>query len=163
MAADQPKKAPDAPEPTYTVVINNREGQDIIQLPHGAKDKHNRVMLGDLVILIPGLNLIPTRQMQIALKDSAVEAKFKTKIPRSAAPEQNPEKVGHYYLVLGPDVPVSRPLANLSVTDSIALVEEANEKQLEELLGKETREEVCRAIQERQKTLTEAEETSRPA
>jgi hypothetical protein len=132
------------PKPkTVTVVINNREGLEVAQLPHRGHDNHKRIIFGEVVTFLPGLNLVPTETLNILRQNPAFEAKFKNKIPNSRAPEQRPERVGKPILELGKELPDDdRPLSALSVPEALALVSEANEEQLASFKKGENREEV---------------------
>src|SRR5690348_5746043 len=102
------------PEKTVTVVINNGSGMELVQLPHRGQDGHKRVILGDAVRFLPGVNLVDTEQLAILRKNPLFEAKFTNKIPRIAAPEQKQERVGRPFLTLGKTLPSAHPLSKLS-------------------------------------------------
>ncbi len=151
---------PPVQEKTVTVVINNREGIEIVQFPHRGKDNHGRVMIGDQLVLLPGLNLVDTEQLAVLMKNELFAAKFTTKIPRSLAPEQNPERMGRPVLVRGKDLPAYLPLSKLTPQEAIDIVEEANEEQLPRFKADETRESVLRAILKRIDELATGENTT---
>ncbi len=109
-----------------TVVINNREGLVIGQLPHIAPAAGVRgatSQLGPAVVFLPGANLIDSKTLAILRENKSFELNFTTRIPASAAPEQNPEKVGKLMLMVDKsvgkngEVDDAAPLAKLSAVD----------------------------------------------
>jgi hypothetical protein len=140
------------PQETVTVVINNREGLEVAQLPHRGTDSHKRIIFGEVVTLLPGLNLVPTETLNILRKNPVFELKFKSMIPDSRAPEQRPERVGKPILELGKELPTGSnvcPLSALPVNEALALVKEANEEQLQAFKETESREEVRKLVNKR--------------
>lgn len=81
-----------------TIVVNNREALVVGQMPHLGKDVSNIPQIGKTVTLIPGVNLVPSADLAVLRKNPGFDQLFKTKIARSPAPEQNPEKVGDFIL-----------------------------------------------------------------
>lgn len=88
-----------------TVVINNRENMDIYQMQPVGKDLRGVPILGPLVVLLPGANLVDSTKVDAlmgkvegTLGNPGFALKFEAKIPRTPAPEQNPEKSGRPYL-----------------------------------------------------------------
>jgi hypothetical protein len=150
------------PKETVTVIINNREGLEIIQLPHRGLDNHKRMNLGEVVTLLPGLNLVPTETLKVLRQNSAFEDKFKSRIPESKAPEQRAERVGRPILELGKELPAGDkvcPLSALSVPEALTLVKEANDEQLKSFIETEERAEVRKLINKRLEEITKASET----
>jgi hypothetical protein len=128
--ANAERAADKAPEKTVTVVVNNREGLEIFQLPHRGSDKHGRVILGPTVTLLPGLNLLETEELAALREHPLFVKKLTLAIPKSKAPEQKAERVGRPYLEIGKELPAAYPLAKLPIPEALGLVEEANELQL---------------------------------
>lgn len=83
-----------------TIVINNREALIQGQMQPTGKDSNNVPILGPVVTLLPGLNLVDTGLLASLRKNPGYEQRFATVIQRSLAPEQNPEKVGKVELEL---------------------------------------------------------------
>lgn len=75
-------------------VINNREGLVQGQLQPTGKDSNGMAILGPLVTLLPGLNLVDKDKLEALRKNPTFELNFTQEIKPSPAPEQNPEKVG---------------------------------------------------------------------
>jgi hypothetical protein len=142
-----------AAERMVVVVINNRDGMEIVSMPHRGKDMHNRVMPGEEVIFMPGLNLVDAGKLSVLMKNPAFAAKFTDIIPHSLAPEQNPERVGKPILEKRGELPASRPLAKLPAEEAKALILEANEEQLPQFLKDEARDDVRLFIHERIRAL----------
>lgn len=142
--------------PTVTVVINNTERLEIAQLPHRGVDNHKRLLLGGVVTLLPGLNLVPTEELHVLRRNPLFEEKFTTAIPDSKAPEQRPERVGKPFLVLGKELPAKAPLAALEVPEALSMVNEANEEQLAQFFAVEVRAEVRERIKIRIDEITNA-------
>jgi hypothetical protein len=122
-----------------TVVINNREGLVQGQLQPDpqlvAKMAKGSIPINRCVTLLPGANLVDTADLEALLKNPAFELNFKTLIPRSPAPEQNPEKVGKPILQFmdveskdGKKVPLQvdakHPLKGLKPDVAAALIDE---------------------------------------
>lgn len=149
VAKVEPEKPADK---TVTVVINNREGLEIIQMPYRGKDAHGRLMPGGEVILIPGLNLVDTDKVNVLMKNELFAAKFTTILPMLKGEEKH-ERAGQPILVKGPELPTKRPLSSLGDSDAVALVGEANEEQLRQFEADDLRDAVKRAIAARMKVL----------
>jgi len=81
-----------------TVVINNREGLVQGQLQPDpelvAKMTKGSIPINRCVTLLPGANLVEAADLEALGRNPAFAKRFETKIQRSPAPEQNPEKVG---------------------------------------------------------------------
>lgn len=116
-------------------VINNREGLVQGQMQPAGVDSAGRKIIGPVVTLLPGLNLVDKKQLEELRKNPGFELNFATKIAPSPAPEQNPEKVGKPILELlqaqgkdGKDAPVevedALPLAKLSEKQAKLLISE---------------------------------------
>lgn len=145
-------------EKTKTIVINNREALITAQMPHLKLDPNAQSkvpQLGDLVVFIPGANLVDSAKLRTLRENKAFDVLFSTKIPRSLAPEQNPEKVGKFILVAGKEVPADKPLSRLEAKEACELVTEEflSVGMLREALADEGRNEVRAAISERIKLL----------
>lgn len=97
-----------------TVVINNREGMVVGQLPHKGKDMAGHQKAGGIVVLLPGTNLVDSESLAILRQNAAFELNFTTKIAASPAPEQNAERVGRPILeVVCENLDDDAPLAKL--------------------------------------------------
>ena len=137
MANTQPNKTestkPDQLVPPRTVVcvINNREGMEIVQMPHRGSDLHKNIIMGEQVHLLPGLNLVDTATFTTLKKNKGFADRFETLIPKSNVPEQNPEKAGKPILTEGDVLPFEKPLSAVRPEVAVALVGEANLIQLE--------------------------------
>lgn len=83
-----------------TVVINNREALVQGQMQPTGKDSNGVPILGPVITLLPGLNLVDSGLLAALRKNPGYEQRFATTIARSLAPEQNPEKVGKFELEL---------------------------------------------------------------
>lgn len=83
-----------------TAVINNREALVQGQLQPIGKDSNGMAMLGGVVTLVPGLNLVDSEQLAALRKNPTFALNFTAKIQPSLAPEQSPEKVGRPILEL---------------------------------------------------------------
>lgn len=105
-----------------TVVTNNKEALIIGQMPHLGADKAGVPQLGETVTFVPGINLIDSAKLATLRKNPAFEVMFNTLIPRSLAPEQNPEKVDKPMLVAGNELPDKSPLGKLSPKACEAIV-----------------------------------------
>jgi hypothetical protein len=131
-----------------TIVVNNREALVIAQLPHVGKDAAGRVLVGETVKLIPGVNLVESAQLKKLRENKLFDAHFTTKIARSPAPEQNPEKVGSYVLVQLREVPERKSLEKVPDNEAVEIVKETfNVKLLERWLHEDARGEVRAMIQ----------------
>lgn len=106
------------------VIINNRESLVSIQCQPEMHGKNGAPVPGRIIHLVPGANLINADDYaKLREKNSHFTLQFNEKIPRSPAPEQNPEKVGLPYLQImetdkdGKKVPIvvedKSPLAKL--------------------------------------------------
>ena len=138
-----PKAAPSPPpveeveavEMAYAV-INNREALCQGQMPHLGVDAQKRTQLGEVVTLFPGLNLLAVEKLEILRKNPGFNARFKTKIPPSRAPEQNAERVGQKELVIleevgdGGKVPLKGTLQRLPPKQCEMLIEECLDAEL---------------------------------
>ena len=122
-----------------TVVINNREGLVQGQLQPDPKlvEKMTKgsIPINRCVTLLPGANLVDSADLEALSKNPAFAKNFETLIPRSPAPEQNPEKVGKPILQLmevegkdGKKVPLQvdakHPLKALKAEVAKALIDE---------------------------------------
>jgi hypothetical protein len=118
-----------------TAVINNREGLVQGQLQPISKNLSGAPIPYRAVTFLPGVNLIPTEELDELRKNKSFELNFTTAIQPTPAPEQNPERVGKPILEVlkvkgkdGKDVPLvvddNQPLAGLSMDAVKALVEE---------------------------------------
>ena len=84
-----------------TAVINNREALVQGQLPPPPQSKTAGVpLLGKVLTLLPGANLVDSKDLEKLNENEQWKKNFSTPIPRSPAPEQNPEKVGKPILEL---------------------------------------------------------------
>ncbi len=77
-----------------TVVLNNKDGMVIGQLPHGEKNSAGHRQPGGVVVLLPGANLVDSDQLATLRKNPGFEQYFNVTIQPSPAPEQSPERVG---------------------------------------------------------------------
>lgn len=151
--ASAPKKSGDAPvEATpahYTVVINNRESLIIGPLPPTGKDTSGVPMLGANIILIPGLNLVPTAQLVELKKNPTFANLFTEKIGRHKATEHNTERVGSPILLQVPgELPRLRPFALVDPKECAEYISEIfSTKMLEEWLHDEQRDGVRLELQ----------------
>jgi hypothetical protein len=147
-----------------TAVINNREGLVQAQLPPTMFNKQGAPVLSEAVTFLPGANLVDSAKLDQLRKNSAFELNFNTKIPKSPAPEQNPEKVGLPILqVLEVEhktkdgakmmpliVEDKAPLAKLAPEVAQKLIDEVLvESTLREWLREETRPEMAHALNKR--------------
>ena len=119
-----------------TIVINNREALVQGQMQPIGKDSRGVPLLGPLMTLIPGLNLVDSVQLAEIRKNPGFDANFTSKIPHSPAQEQNPEKSGKPILEVmlaapgkdGKRAPLEvedkAPLAKLSEETIKSMVEE---------------------------------------
>lgn len=140
--------SPSTQEPeknTVTVVINNQERLEIIQLP--ALKGKGGLSPGPTIKLIPGVNFPDTKLWEQAKQNPGVQWKLKEKIKPSRAPEQNPEMVGHVMLVERGVVSADNPLSALEDSDAIALIDEIfYPPTLHQLLAEEIRPNVTKAL-----------------
>jgi hypothetical protein len=91
-----------------TAVINNREALVQGQLQPPPQSKTAGIpQIGRVITLLPGANLVDSKDLEELSKNEQWMRNFTTKIPRSPAPEQNPEKVGNAILEL---LEIDRPL-----------------------------------------------------
>jgi hypothetical protein len=81
-----------------TAIINNREALETVQMQPIGKDSNGMAILGPLVVLVPGLNLVDSKKLDALAGNEMFAKKFNTKIASSPAPEQNPERVGRTIL-----------------------------------------------------------------
>lgn len=133
-----------------TIVTNNKEALVIGQLPNLGKDTAGVPQLGESVSFIPGVNLVKSEVLATLRKNPSFELNFKTKIESSPAPEQNPEKVGKFILVVGKEVEDKSPLVKLTEKACEGIITETfTSKMLRSWLDEEGRAEV-RAMIERQ-------------
>lgn len=107
-----------------TIVINNKEALVIGQLPSEMKDSRGVPLRGEIMVFIPGVNLVDTAKLKALRANKLFDAHFSTKIPRSAAPEQNPEKVGHPILKVAKELNEKMSFKDIPAQDAIALIEE---------------------------------------
>lgn len=101
-----------------TVVINNKEGMIVGQLPHTLpKEKgekgSNLPTIGEQVVFMPGANLVNSEVLKVLRANKTFELNFSSMIPPSEAPEQNPEKVGRPILVVVREVEDKSPLEKI--------------------------------------------------
>ena len=134
------------------IVLNNREGLAMCQLPH-TKSASVGLDVGRVVQLAPGANLVPEADLEVLMRNQGFARQFETLIPRSPAPEQNPEKVGKPVLEMlqadGKDIVVAdeRPLAALRPDHARVLIKETLVPgMLTSWLEEETRPEVAQAL-----------------
>lgn len=139
----------------HTVVINNCRRLEICQLPSKSKDAMKNGIPGGTIMLLPGVNLVPSADHADAMKNEIWKAKFTTTIQRSLAPEQDPETVGRPMLEIpkwigdkgGGEVEESKPLAKLSPETCQRLVNETwNSDLLKAWAKQELRPDILRAI-----------------
>ncbi len=151
---DAPKTTDTATTPptkgkTVTVVINNMEAIQCFQMPNVGKDTAGTPMLGNTIVLSPGVNLVPTDDLNGLLTNPTVKERFESTIPRGLAPESNPEKFGLPFLVKGHELPMKHPLLALHETEAQAVIKETLiEKLLRDWQREEIRGDVRRSIQE---------------
>jgi len=115
-----------------TVVINNREGLVQGQLQPDPKlvEKMTKgsIPINRCVTLLPGANLVEAADLEALSKNPAFAKNFETLIPRSPAPEQNPEKVGKPILQLmaadGTLIDPTKPAAKDAKPAAVLQVEE---------------------------------------
>lgn len=107
-----------------TIVINNKEALIIGQLPSQTKDNRGVAIPGNVVVFSPGVNLVDTEKLKELRKNKLFDEHFKTKIPRSAAPEQNPEKVGQVILKVAKELNEKISFKDIPVQEAIEIVEE---------------------------------------
>lgn len=127
-----------------TPVINNKEALVIGQLPASGKEP------GPIVVFLPGLNLVDSKQLAVLRNNKNFDAHFKTLIPPSLAPEQTPEKVGKPILELaGKELEDASPLAKLDKQACKLLISETlDAPMLDSWLMEETRADIARSINE---------------
>lgn len=123
---DKPKDAPKADHPKV-IVINNEERLHTMNVPNKAVIAGEP---GDLIVLMPGLNIVDYESLKACRTNPAFDAKFTGKIPRHKAPECVSERVGQPYLVEGPRVPAVAPLSVLRDEEAEAMVAEATTVEL---------------------------------
>jgi hypothetical protein len=137
-----------------TVVINYNQGLVQGQMPHVMpKQAGSTPQLGQVITLLPGLNLVDSKVLETLRKNAAFDQHFKTKIERSLAPEQNPECVGKFILEVdksvGKDGQVDdeAPLAKLPYEQCKSMIRECfATDMLEKWLKEEGRPDVRRDI-----------------
>ena len=121
-------KKPETADPkagrTLTVVKNNLEALQVMQLPPVGKDFNGHARLGGQVILIPGINLVPTEDLNTLLENPSIADRFTEKIALGMAPEHNREKTGHAYLEKGKTLPMKHPLGGLGEEEAKSLIKE---------------------------------------
>jgi hypothetical protein len=116
-------------DPMVTVVINNREGLEQVQLQPVGADFRGVAMLGQVVTLLPGLNLVPSSTFAAMMKNPGFAKKFETLIQRSKAPE-SPERAGRPILEVmrsvgkGGELPAKDTLAATTPDQARAMIEE---------------------------------------
>lgn len=138
-----------------TIVINNREGMEITRMPSTMKDHRGVPLLGDTVTFIPGVNLIDSETLKTLRENKLFDAKFSTKIPRSAGPDANPEKVGEKVLVVAWQANDKAPgLKDIPDKKACELISETfSTKTLDHWLSEEARPDVRVAIMNQQTAL----------
>jgi hypothetical protein len=136
-----------------TVVVNNRESLVMGQMPHIKVNGGVLPQLGEIITLIPGVNLVDSAKLKTLRENKAFEANFRTRIAPSPAPEQSPEKVGKLILEvdksIGKDgeVPDETPLAKLTYVQCQAMIAETfNGDMLRQWEKEEIRSDVRREI-----------------
>lgn len=135
---------------SLTVVTNNKEALIIGQMPHLGSDKAGVPQLGETITLVPGVNMVDSAKLATLRKNPSFNVMFETLIPRSPAPEQNPEKVDKPMLVCGAELPDRSPLAKLSAKACEAILADTLQVPLlRQWLDEEGRSEI-RIILERQ-------------
>lgn len=115
-----------------TVVINNCMRLEHCQLQPKGQDALGNKIAGGLLTLLPGVNLVASTEFQETMKNPLWAVKFKTKIERSMAPEQDPETVGKPMLEIAKwlgekgsgEVEDKAPLAKLSPEQCQRLINE---------------------------------------
>lgn len=151
------------------VVINNRESLVQVQPQPTIYNKQGAPVPGEAITLLPGVNFVETELLKKLRENPLFDAHFKNKIPRSKAPEQNPEKVGLATLELvevpegkeGKKVPLLvgdvNPIAGIKdITVVQAILEETLvEGVLAEWAEQDSRSDVKQAIHRRIKELRE--------
>lgn len=110
---------------SLTAVVNNRESLVIGHMQPIGKETSGAPILGEMIKLIPGLNLVDSKKLEALRKNKAFDAHFTTKIPQSRAPEQNPEKVGQPILVVwAQNLKDDKPFGELPVEKCQEAIEE---------------------------------------
>lgn len=140
-----PKKQ--APLRTVTVVRNNLEALQVMQLPPVGKDSAGVVQIGGQVTLVPGINLVPTEDLETLLENHMNADRFKEVIPLGLAPEHNRERTGQPYLVRGKTLPAKYPLGALAEEEAKVLIKETlSDRLLQQWQREEIRPDVRAAI-----------------
>lgn len=149
-----------------TVVVCNNEGIMSAQLPPVGKDSRGVPMLGELVTLIPGVNLVDSKVLAKLRENPEFNKHFTNRIPPSPAPERTQEKVGKPYLELdktigkGGEVDDAAPLAKLPPIQCEALIAETLvEGMLRDWMKDEARPEVRRLLQDQMDKLASNPQT----
>lgn len=144
-----------------SAVINNREGLVQGQLQPRSRNLSGAPIPHRAVTFLPGVNLVPSEELEELRKNPTFELNFRTAIPHSPAPEQNPERVGKPVLELlevkgkdGKRVPLvvddELPLAKLEPAAVKTLVDETVVTGfLREWLEQERRPDVAHLITQR--------------
>lgn len=142
------------PELTKTIVINNKEALVLAQMPYLDKDKQGRIIAGEIVRFIPGVNVVDAATLKMLRENKNFDDLFKTRIARSPAPEQNPEKVGSVILVSVCDVPEKQQLKAVAENKAVELVAETfTVDLLDQWIKDEDRGSVRAAIENQKKIL----------
>lgn len=153
-------------EPTVTVVKNNEEKIRLIQLPMLdptgkaiVKNSAGAPELGTVIKLLPGVNLVPTRDLEKAMENQHVVSLFKNKIPKGRAQELNPEMFGRPYLEKGRTLAVRHPLHSINEEEAKDLIlDTLDENLLNAWLQEETRADVRSFIDSHVKDLNDGKE-----
>lgn len=102
-------------------ITNNAERMHQIQLPSSAP---GTVVHGKVLHLKPGVNMVDAADWEGAKKQHMTQVYMRELIKPSAAPEQNPERVGAYVLVEGRAYPDENQTSKLTPAEVDALVVE---------------------------------------
>jgi hypothetical protein len=122
----KPETKPKVDHPKV-LVINNEERLNTMHVPS------KQVIAGepgDLLVLMPGVNIVDAEAIKACRANPKFDLFFKTKIPRHVAKEAVSERVGQPILVEGPRVPAHAPLSVLTDEEAEMYVEEASTVEL---------------------------------
>lgn len=138
-----------------TQVVNNCEGPIYAQLPH-QRNGARIVQSGQILYILPGMNLVKTEDLQELRKNEAFEAYFKAKIEPSAAPERNHQNVGKPMLeVVGKELPDKCPLEKLTFAEAAEVIRKTtNTDLLRDWQMEATKGDVRREIEMQMKKVT---------
>lgn len=142
MSEQAQAKKPEQSTPTLVIVTNNQERLETIHVPADCPSGG-----GELMSLVPGVNLVNSDALKWCRKNKQFDGKFTTNIPRHVADEARSAREGQPLLVQGKEVPAKSPLAKLSSQEAIDIVKDTNtEELLVQLKTDEHREDVRSAI-----------------